>query len=340
MSYSDYLVRRALQSIPVLLGLSIVIFVISRVVPGDPVRLALGQGATDEQIAALEKEMGLDQPLYEQYFDWLFGVVQGDWGTSLRTGNQVLFDIVSRLPATLELVIVALSFAVLAAIPLGVIAGMNKDTWKDHLSRFGAILGLSMPRFWIGILLQIVFVGFLALFPLQGRLSNDVTRPPRITGMYLLDSLLTFNTTAFVDATWHLVLPAFALGLATLAQVMRLLRSDMIEEQRKDYVLAAKAYGIPQNLLIYKYMLRNAFTSSLTIIGLAFGFLLGNAFLIEYVFAWPGMARYGVNSILYQDFNAIVGVVMVIGIGFVFVNLLVDVLYGWLDPRVRLQEGE
>jgi peptide/nickel transport system permease protein len=282
--------------------------------------------------------MGLDQPLPLQYVDWLAGVLQGDWGMSLRTNNNVFSDIVARLPATFELVVVTLFFAVLFAIPFGVVAGTNKDRWQDHLSRITALFGVSMPRFWVAIVLQIIFVVSLGLLPLSGRLSDGVAPPPSVTQLYLVDSLLAGQFGTFVDAATHLILPAFALGLATLAQVMRLIRSDMIDEQRKDYVLAARSYGLPNNLIEYKYMLRNAFTSSLTVIGLAFGFLLGNAFLVEIVFAWPGMARYGVQAILYQDFNAIVGVTIVVGVGFVSANFVVDLLYGYLDPRVRLEE--
>ena len=322
-----------------IVGLSVLIFGISRVIPGDPVRLALGPEASEQQIEALRTEMGLDQPLPVQYLDWLVGVIQGDWGMSLRTNNNVFSDIVARLPATFELTAVTLFFAVLLAIPFGVVAGTNKDRWQDHASRITALFGVSMPRFWVAIVLQIIFVVSLGLLPLSGRLSDGVTPPPTVTHLYLVDSLIAGQIGVFLDAATHLVLPAFALGLATLAQVMRLIRSDMIDEQRKDYVLAARAYGLPNNLIEYKYMLRNAFTSSLTVIGLAFGFLLGNAFLVEIVFAWPGMARYGVQAILYQDFNAIVGVTIVVGIGFVTANFVVDLLYGYLDPRVRLEDG-
>jgi peptide/nickel transport system permease protein len=204
----------------------------------------------------------------------------------------------------------------------------------------GAILGLSMPRFYTGIIFQMLFFGWLGWFPLASRLSDNISPPPTFTGLYLIDSLIAMQWQTFFDAAWHIFLPAMALGLSTLSQVTRLLRSDIIKERRENYVLAAHTYGLPKNLIIYKYILRNAFTSSLTIIGLAFGFLLGNAFLIETVFAWPGMARYGVDAIIFQDFNAIVGVVVVVGVGFVIINLIVDVLYGYLDPRVRLGAGD
>jgi len=340
MSYVDYLVRRLTQNAFVLAGLSMLIFGLSRILPGDPVRLALGRSASEQQVQNLREIMGLNEPIYIQYIDWLQGVIQGQWGRSLRTGNNVLFDILTRFSATLELVLVAVVFAVLFAIPFGVIAGMNKDRWPDHVSRLVTLFGVSLPRFWVAILFQLLFVAVLGWLPLIGRLSNGVTPPPDVTGLYLVDSLLAGQVNVFVDAGLHLILPAAALGLATLAQVTRLIRSSMIEEQREDYVLAARAYGLPSNMIEYKYMLKNAFTSSLTIIGLSFGFLMGNAFLIELIFSWPGMARYGVNAILFRDFNAIVGVVLVIGFIFVTTNLVVDLLYAYLDPRVRRSEGE
>lgn len=340
MSYVDYLVRRLAQNAFVLAGLSMLIFGLSRILPGDPVRLALGRQASEQQVQNLRRIMGLNEPIHIQYIDWVQGVVQGQWGRSLRTGNNVLYDILTRFSATLELVLVAVVFAVVLAIPFGVIAGMNKDRWPDHLSRLVTLFGVSLPRFWVAILFQLIFVAYLDLLPLIGRLPNDVSPPPDVTGMYLVDSVIAGQFDVFVAAATHLVLPAAALGLATLAQVTRLIRSSMIEEEREDYVLAAQAYGLPRNLIEYKYMLKNAFTSSLTIIGLSFGFLMGNAFLIELIFSWPGMARYGVNAILFRDFNAIVGIVIVVGFIFVTTNLVVDLLYAYLDPRVRRTGGE
>lgn len=339
MSYTDYLARRALGIVPTLFGLSVLIFTISRVLPGDPVKAALGKGASEEAVQRVREQMGLDNPLHQQYVDWLLGVFQGDWGMSLRTNENVLTDILARLPATLELVIVAMLFAVLLAVPFGVIAGTNKDDWPDYLSRLTALLGVSMPRWWLAIVLQILFVAWLGLFPLTGRLSDGVAPPPGITHMYLVDSLLAGQFGTFLDAAHHLVLPAFALGFASTAQIMRLIRSDMIDELQSDYAMAAHAHGIPRPLVVYKYLLKNAFSSSLTIIGLGFAAMLGNAFLVEIVFSWPGLARYGARAVLAQDFNAIIGITMVIGTGFALMNFVVDVLYGYFDPRIRLSEG-
>jgi len=338
-SYTEYVVRRVIQALPVLFGLSVLIFTITRIIPGDPVRLALGPTATEEQVIRLRREMGLDEPIYIQYIDWIIGVFQGDWGQSLRTGNNVLTDIIHRFPATLELVLFAVILAVALAIPFGVIAGTHQNRWQDHVSRFGALFGISMPRFWVAILLQVVFAVFLGFFPLIGRISDNVAAPPSVTHLYVIDSLLAGQWATFIDVVQHLALPVVAQATATLAVIMRLIRSEIIEEDSKDYILAARSYGLPRNLVEYKYMLKNSFSSALTVIGLEFGFLIGNAFLVEIVFVWPGMARYGADAIVGQDFNAVVGVVMVIGVTFIFVNLAVDLLYGYFDPRVRLEES-
>lgn len=340
MSYTDYLVRRTLGIIPTLFGLSIIIFFISRVLPGSPVKAALGKGASKEAVQRVREDMGLDNPLPVQYLDWLTGVFQGDWGQSLLTGDNVFHGIVTRLPATLELIIVAMSLAVLISVPFGVIAGTNKDRWPDYLSRLTALVGVSMPRWWLAIVLQVMFVAWFDLLPLTGRLSDNVTPPPAVTHLYLVDSLLAGQWATFIDAGQHIILPAFALGFASVAQIMRLIRSDMIEELRSDYIMGARAHGIPQQLILYKYALKNAFSSALTLIGLGFAAMLGNAFLVEIVFAWPGVARYGARAVIAQDFNAIIGITMLIGVGFALANLSVDILYGTLDPRIRLGEED
>jgi len=337
MSFPKQVFRRFLEAIPTLFGLSVLMFVLTRIVPGDPVRVALGEYATEEEVRQLRAEMGLDQPLHIQYIDWLTGIFQLDWGRSLQTRQNVYTEISQTFPATLELVLTAVFLAVVLAVPFGVIAASNKDHWQDHVSRISALVGVSMPRFWLGIVLQVLVVVWLGLFPLTGRLSGPA--PPHVTGLYLIDSLLAGEPGTFVDALKHLFLPALTLCVGTLAQVMRLVRSDMIDESREDYILAARAYGLPNNLITYKYMLKNAFSSSLTVIGLAIGVLLGGAFVVEIVFAWPGMARFGVRSIQFQDYNAVMGVVMVIGVAYLTANFIVDVLYSYLDPRIRL-EGE
>jgi len=341
-SVPEYVARRLLQAIPTLLGLSLLIFFITRVMPGDPVTRAvqgLEGAATDTAVQRLREDLRLDEPIYEQYVSWLIDFVQLDWGVSLQTRNNVFSDVLATLPATVELILISLVFSVVLGIPLGIISGINKDKLPDHLSRLFALFGMSLPRWWIAILFQVVFVGVLELFPLSGRLSSGMERPPAYTGMYIVDSLVALEFAVFWDALLHITLPAIALSVTTLAQVMRLIRSEMIEQHTKDYTMNARASGLPKNLIYYKYMLKNSLSSSITIIGLAVGGLLAAAFLVEYVFAWPGFARYGTNALLQQDVNAIVGVTMVIGVVYILVNLLVDIVYGYLDPRIRIQEG-
>ncbi|WP_078544743.1 ABC transporter permease [Litchfieldia alkalitelluris] len=328
----EFLIKRLLHIIPVLIGLSILIFALSRVMPGDSIRLTLGPEATEEQIEEMRDSMGLNDPLPVQYFNYVKGVFQGDMGQSLRTDRNVATDLIQTFPATFELIIIAMIISIGLGVPLGVISAVRKDKWEDHVTRVIALSGIALPRFWLAIMLQILFAYWFSLLPVVGR--GDVV-PTTITGMRLLDSLLTLNFHAFFTSLKHIILPSFALSIATLAQIMRLTRSNMLEQLNKDYILASKAYGLPKGMIVYKYMLKNAFTSTLTIIGLSFGSLLGNAFLVEAVFGWPGMAQYGVQGVVYKDYNAIVGVTLVIGFVFAIGNLIVDVLYGILDPRIK-----
>ncbi|MDR7463258.1 MAG: ABC transporter permease [Armatimonadota bacterium] len=334
MSFGTYLLRRLLHIIPALVGLSILIFVLSRVIPGDPARLALGPDATAEQVEQLRREMGLDRPLVAQYVRYVGGLFRGDFGFSLRTRRNVAQDIREFLPPTVELTTVAMIIAVGVGMPLGVLAAVHKDRTADHISRLLALGGVALPRFWVAILLQLLFAYYLGILPTIGR---GPAPPVRITGLFLVDSLLALNLPAFLAALKHLILPAVALSLGSLAQIARLVRANMIEEMRRDYALAARSYGLPERVIIFKYVLKNAFSSALTVIGLSYGFLLGNAFLVETVFAWPGLAFYGVDSLLFKDLNAVVGVTIVVGVAFALVNLLVDVAYGYLDPRIRYE---
>lgn len=336
MRYRDFLIRRILYTIPALIGLSILIFVIARVLPGDPARLALGPEASEEMVQKLRQDMGLDQPLYVQYLRYVQGLARGQFGQSLYTHRDVGRDLVAYFPATFELTTVAMLISVLAGITLGMITAVKQDRWEDHSGRIVALSGVSMPRFWIGILFQLVFAFHLGLLPITGRLSPDVTPPAAITRLYLVDSLLTFNWPAFKDALAHIIMPAIVLALSPTAQIMRLVRASAIEQLRRPYILAARANGMPEALLIYKYVLKNAFISALTIIGLLYGFFLGGAFVVETVFSWPGMARYGVRALLFKDFNAVVGVTLVVGAAYAIINVVVDVLYGYIDPRIRL----
>ncbi len=327
---------RLIQILLTLFGLSILIFFLARVMPGDPARLALGPEATREQVEELRHKLGLDKPLPYQYIEFLKGLARGKMGISLITKRDVAKDIKERLPATLELIIFAMTFSILVGVPLGIISALRKDKFLDNFTRVFAFSGVSFPRFWIGIMFQLIFAYALSLLPLTGRISGNP--PIHITGFYVLDSILTLNFSALEDSLIHLILPVFTLSLSPIAQITRLIRANMIEQMRKDYTLALRVNGLPENLNIYKYMLKNAFTSTLTIIGLLFGWLLGNAFVVETVFAWPGMARYGINSVIRKDFNAVVGVTLIVGITYVIINFIVDILYRYLDPRIGIEK--
>ncbi len=334
MNFRTYLLRRTLHLVPVLLGLSVLIFIVSRVIPGDPVRLALGTEATEDQVQQLRRQTGLDRPLLVQYVMYMAGVLRGDFGYSLRTHRNVTKDLVDFFPATLELTTVAMAIAVVIGVPLGILAAVRKDQGADHLSRVLALAGVALPRFWLAILMQLAFAYHFRLLPTIGR---GPAPPTQVTGLYLVDSLLGLDLPAFWLSLKHLAMPAVALSVGTLAQVMRLIRAGMIEEMRRDYALAARSYGLPPNLIIYKYLLKNAFTATLTILGLSYGFLLGNAFLVETVFAWPGLAFYGVDALRFKDFNGVIAVTLTVGAAYAVVNLITDILYGYFDPRIRYE---
>jgi len=336
MRYRDYLIRRLLTTIPAFIGLSILIFVVARVIPGDAARLALGPEASKGQVEQLRREMGLDLPLHDQYIRYVAGIFQGKLGRSLYTHRDVAEDLAAYLPATLELTSVAMLLAVLLGVPLGVITAMRKDKWEDQVGRVYAFSGVSMPRFWIGILLQLLLAYRLGWLPTTGRFDANLTPPVQITGFYLLDSLLSADWAAFGITLKYLLLPSFVLALSPTAQIMRVVRASMIEQVRKGYILNAAANGMPQNLMVYKYSLKNALIAAVTIIGLMYGFFLAGAFVVESVFAWPGMGRYGVRALIFKDFNAMVGVTLVVGLAYTVINFATDILYGYLDPRIRL----
>ncbi|WP_135822195.1 ABC transporter permease [Halostella litorea] len=337
MSYRTYLLKRLLSVIPVFFGLSVLIFTLARVLPGNPARQSLGPRASEEAVRQLRREMGLHEPIWVQYGNYISGLFRGDMGVSLTTNRDVAADIAYYLPATLELVVAAMAIAMLVGVPLGIISARNKDKFQDNASRTLSFVGVSLPQFWAAILLQLVFAFWLDLFPATGRIADIPYR--EVTGLLLVDSVVTLNPAAFASALHHLFLPALTLSLGPMADITRMTRSSFIEEYNKEYVEGLRTHSIPEKLLVYKYVLKRSSTSTLTIAGLDFGFLIGGAFLVEIVFGWPGLARYGVDAILGNDINAIVGVTLVIGTGYLLVNFVVDVLYGYLDPRVRVNGG-
>jgi peptide/nickel transport system permease protein len=332
--YRQFLLRRAAQIAPTILGLLVLIFMISRVMPGDPVRLVLGPEATREQVEAYRGKLGLDQPLPTQFVRYVGGLLRGDFGESIRTYREVRLDLLEFLPATVELVLAALLLAVVVGVPLGVLSAVYRDTWVDNLTRLVAVPGVAMPRFWVGILLQVGLAYQLGLFPIVGRAARP---PQRLTGFHLLDALLAGDPAALADSALHLVLPAFTLALPTLAQLARITRASMIDVFRRQYMLVHRAYGVRPARLVMRYGLRNGLTSVLTLVGMTYGALIENAFLVEVVFSWPGLSAYGAQAVLAKDFNAVVGVTLVVGLSFMLANFLVDVGYALVDPRVRHQ---
>jgi peptide/nickel transport system permease protein len=328
------LLRRAFGFAFVLLGLSVVIFIVARIVPGDPARIALGPLATPEQVAQLREEMGFSKPAIVQYVDYIGGVLQGNLGKSLLTSRAVSSDIAQALPATLELVLFTLLLIGVLAVPLGVLAARWHNSGIDNASRLVSLLGVVTPGFVFAILLQL-FASHYQFFPLTGRLSQGLGFVPDITGLALVDSLLKGRLDAFADALSHIFLPALALSAAGIGQIMRITRSSMLDVARRDHVETLRSFGVPGYVITLKYMLRLAAIAPLTILGLEFASLIGNAFIVEMVFAWPGIASYGLRAILSKDFNAVMAVVLVSGLFFAVANLLVDLAVGLIDPRLR-----
>ena len=330
------LAKRLSISVIVLIGVSMLIFAIARVIPGDPARIALGPNATVEQVEQLRQQLHLDDPIYVQYGYFIRDFVHGNLGISLYTNRPVLTDIAQFLPATLELVFVAGVFMVGLGIPLGILSARYRGRIADNLIRVVSLLGVSAPSFVWAVILMLLFAFFLPLFPIAGQISDTIPTPHRVTGFLLVDSLLDGDFKAFFNALHHIILPAFALALSGIGQAARLTRANMVETYDKPYIEMAESYGFAPRRIANKFAFRPSLIPSLTIIGLDFAAMLGNAFLVEAVFAWPGLSRYGVQVILRKDLNAIVGTVLVISAMFLIVNIIVDLLIAYINPRIRL----
>ena len=324
-------------SILVLIGVSMLVFVIARVIPGDPARIALGPNATAEQIEKLRADLHLDEPIWVQYGFFIRDLAKGDLGTSLYTNRPVMADIAQFLPATLELVLVAGVLMVVIGLPLGILSARYQGRAADNTIRVISLLGVSAPSFVWAVILMLLFAFFLPLFPIAGRIADSYAIAP-VTGFLLIDTLLAADMSAFGNAAWHLVLPAFALALSGIGQAARLTRANMIETYDRPYIEMARSYGFPERRIANRYAFKPSLIPSLTIIGLDFAAMLGNAFLVEAIFAWPGLSRYGVAVILRKDLNAIVGTVLVISAAFLIANIIVDLLVALLNPRIRHSE--
>jgi peptide/nickel transport system permease protein len=336
MKFGSFLLKRLLLSIFVIFGLSIVIFIIARVVPGDPARMTLGPRAPEEVVQRLRQEMYLDKPLPEQYFYWIRGVLSGDFGRSLVTYRMVSEDIKEYLPATMELAIFAGILMVIFAVFLGTLAARYKDTWVDNLIRTLSYFGIAIPAFVVAIFFMLLFGYYWPILPVLGRLSPGISYPTKITGLLTLDSLIQGNFVVFWDALKHLILPSVALSLAHLFQEARITRSSMVENMRKDFLSAERGYGIPERVIMFKYLLKPSLIPTVSMMGLDFAALFANAFLVEMIFNWPGISRYGIDAMMSKDLSVISAVIIVFGVVFVVVNIIVDIIVAFLDPRARL----
>ncbi|MDP8949447.1 MAG: ABC transporter permease [Actinomycetota bacterium] len=330
----EFIGRRILQIIPVLFGVSIIVFLMVRAIPGDPAQIILGQTATQEQVEQLRAQMGLDKPVVVQYGLFLRDAVTGDLGDSIVTGRPVTTELLVRFPATLELTAFAMLVAVVVGVPVGVISAVKQYSILDKITSVFALAGISMPIFWLAMVLVVIFTVNLGLLPFPGRLSSGVS-VSAFTGLVLVDSLLTGNFAGFWNGLKHLILPAAALGTIPMAIIMRMTRSSMLEVMGEDYVRTARAKGVVPWRVIFKHALRNAMLPTVTVIGLQVGLLMGGAIITETIFSWPGVGQIAFESVNRRDYAMIQGVVLYGATLFVLVNLLVDILYAVLDPRVR-----
>lgn len=331
-----YIARRLAQLIPVLLGVSVLVFLGMHLVPGDVAQLLLGEKGSEADLARIRHQLGLDRPLYVQYGRFLAGAVRGDFGASIRTRQPVIWEIGQALPLTLELSFAALLFAVVVGLAVGVVAARRPHGPVDTTAMVGVLVGVSMPVFWTGILLLLVFGGVLGWLPLGGMVDEGMTFR-RITGLPLLDGLLTGNLALVESNLRHLVLPAVALGATSMATIARMSRSTMLEVLGLDYVRTARAKGVAEPRVVRSHALRNALLPIVTLIGLQLGLLLSGAVLTETIFALPGLGRLAITSVLARDYPVVQGVVLIAATIFVLANLAVDVLYAYLDPRIRYQ---
>lgn len=333
----QYILKRLLLFIPVLLGVTILTFSISHIVPANPALVALGPHATTDRVKELKEKWGLDKPVYIQYFIYLKGLLKGDLGTSLHTNRPVSKELSAYFPATLELTTASMIICLVFGIPLGIIAAVKKDKVIDHTTRIFSLIGVSMPIFWLGLLMLLLLYFKLGLFPGGGRLYPLTDPPKHITGLYIMDSLLTGNWSTLKESIMHIILPASCLGFAVMGVISRMTRSSMLNVLNEDYIKTARAKGLRENKVIYQHALRNALLPVITISGVLYGQLLAGAVLTETIFTWPGMGLYTVKSIMQLDFQPIMGFTVIIALVYVVINLFVDILYVLVDPRIRFE---
>ena len=329
-----YVARRLLQILPVLLGVSLLVFVAMHLIPGDVAQLLLGEKGSEQELQRLRHQLGLDQPIYVQYLRFLAGVVQGDLGDSIRTRQPVIWEIGQALPVTIELSLAALTFAILLGLLIGIVTARRPHSALDTGAMVFVLIGVSMPVFWTGILLLLTFGGILGWLPLGGVLDAGMT-VRRLTGMPILDAVISGNWAALRSGLAHLLLPAVTLGATAMATIARMARSSMLDVLGLDYVRTARAKGVAEPRVVRRHALWNALLPVVTLIGLQLGLLLSGAVLTETIFALPGLGRLTITSVLARDYPVVQGVVLIGAVIFVLANLAVDLLYAWLDPRIR-----
>jgi len=334
MTFWTIIRQRCWGLVLVMMGVCVITFIISHMIPGDPARLLAGDRASNEMVLHMRQQLGLDQPLYVQFYRYVLDLLHGNLGVSIRTGRPVLDDLRAFFPATLELAFSALLLAIILGIPLGVLSAVYRNKFPDHIVRMLSVIGISTPAFWMGLGVIILFYGHLNLLPGGGRLDDWMDPPTHITGFYVIDSILTGNRDALWNSLQHLLMPALTLAFVHMGIVARQIRSAMLEQMSEDYIRTARANGLSHWQVIICHALPNALIPSVTVLGLAMGDLLYGAVLTETVFAWPGMGAYVVSSIQALDFPAVMGFAVVVSFAYVLVNLWVDLLYVWIDPRI------
>jgi peptide/nickel transport system permease protein len=335
MTSLSYLFRRFVGFVAVMIGISIITFGLSHLVPADPAVAALGDHAKDEQIEAFREKYGLNKPVPEQYRIYVTGILRGDLGISLRTRRPVAEDLRNFFPATFELSLTALILSILIGIPAGVVSATARNRLPDHIVRILSLIGGSVPIFWLGLILIGFFYGRLGWLPGGARIDSFIPPPPEVTGLFIIDSLLAGDSKAFWSSLHHLFLPALALGYFSTAIIARMMRSSMLEVLGQQYVLAARAKGLGERKVVWRHAARNALIPTVTTIGVTFGSLLSGAVLTETIFSWPGLGRYATYSVTSLDFPAVMGVTLLAALVYTLTNLVVDLGYHWLDPRIR-----
>jgi peptide/nickel transport system permease protein len=330
-------IGRVLQAVPTIIGIIVVTFLMTRALPGDPAAFFAGPAATEASIAQIRAQLGLDQPLWVQFLRYVQALVQGDLGRSISTGQAVSFDLASRLPASLELTLVALMLSVSVAVPLGVLAAVRQDSWVDQLCRLVVTAGVSLPTFFTGLVLVYVFYYLLGWAPMPvGRLVLIAIAPPRVTGFMLIDAPLAGDFPTAWSALKQLILPAASLALFTLAPIARMTRAAMVQALASEYLRTARACGLPGRTILFTYAFRNAQLPVVTTLGMVFSFSLGANVLVEKVFSWPGIGSYAVEALVSSDYAAVQGFVLAMAVLFVALNLIIDIAYTLIDPRVRI----